>query len=379
MIKILFIHNKLVCGGAEQALFDLVCLLDKTKFDATVLEQCEGGIWTEKFRSAGIRVVSPWSCQKTSKNPFVKLTNYVKRKRIKSAMEQDGKGLIDACLDTEFDIIVSYHVISQPYVGFSGKAKTIMYIHSDMASNALFYENIIGKVDIMRRFDRIICVSEAARKSFETFTHIAGNVHVCLNPLNSDHIRQLAQESVQIESDLPIVVAVGRLAPEKGYDRLIRIHKKVYDDGIKHKLVIVGDGAERAHLTDIIYEVKAQDSAVLVGYTENPYPYMSRCRFVVCSSFTEGLPVIAMEALALGTPVVSAIPSIGELFGGEVCGIVTENDDISLECGFRRMLTDSDFYQKAKSGAQRRSAFFDGKSMASRVEKEFFDLMENHG
>lgn len=97
---------------------------------------------------------------------------------------------------------------------------------------------------------------------------------------------------------------------------------------------------------------------------------------MVCPSYTEGLPVISMEALCLGIPIVSAVPSIGEIFGDEVCGLITENDNNSLEAGIRRMLTDDAFYQMPKAGAKNRSAFFDGKRMVKEVEELFLDLMK---
>ena len=92
------------------------------------------------------------------------------------------------------------------------------------------------------------------------------------------------------------------------------------------------------------------------------------------SSYTEGLPVISMEALSLGVPVVSTIPSIGEVFGDETCGIVAENNNASLEEAVRRMLTDEDFYAQAKAGAMKRSAFFDGKRMVQQIEELFLEL-----
>ena len=49
MIKILFIHSQLVCGGAEQALFDLVTQMDKTKYKITVLVQFEGVFGNKDF------------------------------------------------------------------------------------------------------------------------------------------------------------------------------------------------------------------------------------------------------------------------------------------------------------------------------------------
>ena len=171
--------------------------------------------------------------------------------------------------------------------------------------------------------------------------------------------------------------AVGRLAEEKGFDRLIRIHKNILDMGIPHRLVIVGDGPEKEHLTRIIKEAGIKDSVIMPGYTINPYPYMKKSMFLVCSSYSEGLPVVAMEALSLGIPVVSAYPSIGELFGEEVCGIITSNDDDSLRKGMIQMLTDEKYYLLAKKGAEKRSGIFDGRQMAREIENIFINLTTN--
>ena len=59
-----------------------------------------------------------------------------------------------------------------------------------------------------------------------------------------------------------------------------------------------------------------------------------------------------------------------------MCGIVTENDNRSLEAGIRRMLTDEVFYEQAKAGAVRRSSFFDGKRMVKEIEDMFLQLVE---
>ena len=113
------------------------------------------------------------------------------------------------------------------------------------------------------------------------------------------------------------------------------------------------------------------------GYQVNPYPYMKQSDFVVCPSYTEGLSIIGMEALLLGVPVVSAILTIGELFGDEICGVVTENDDASLESGIRKVLTGREFYLRAKDGAEKRSKFFDGKRMVKEIEEGFINLVNS--
>ena len=78
-IRIVFVHDQLVCGGTDQALFDLVQLLDKEKFEVSVFAQKPGGPWDEKFTDAGIRLWYDYSCRKPTFNPITKIGNIVKQ------------------------------------------------------------------------------------------------------------------------------------------------------------------------------------------------------------------------------------------------------------------------------------------------------------
>ncbi len=377
MIRVLFIHYKLVCGGAEQALYDLICLMDKSKFDITVLAQVEGGEWEQKFRDAGIKVIYEHSCQIASSTPMIKLKNFIIRRKLRKALQNNGRSLIDKCFPNQFDLIVSYHIGRKFETAFAENCKTIKYIHGDVDTNEDYREDIIKIKPLLNRYDRIICVSQKAKKGFCKLINTTDFVEMHYNPLNSKNVLMLSNQSINVDFNEPTICAVGRLGTEKGFSRLVFIHKRLLDKGFKHKLIIVGDGDERKHIEEIIRGTKTQDSVIMAGYQSNPYPYMKNCRFMVNSSYTEGLPVIAMEALALGTPIVSAVPSIGELFGDEICGIITENDDESLENGIEKMLSDEDFYQKAKRGAEARSSIFDGQAMVKEIEDLFINVMNN--
>lgn len=375
-IKIVFIHDRLVCGGTDQALFDLVRLLDKDKFDVTVFAQKHGGPWDAKFADAGIRVLYDFSCRKATWNPVVKLGNIVKKLRTQAAYRRNGEGLLDVCYPEDADILVTYSAWDHILCGFNKKAKSIKYIHGNMETNQAFRELILRDRELLPQYARIICVSQLATEAFLNHTGIRENVEFCFNPMDSDHVRKLAAEPVDLPDDLPMICAVGRLSPEKGFERLIVIHKRLVEQGIAHRLVIVGDGKDEDYMKRIIYAMDAQDTVILAGYQANPYPFMKRSRFVVCSSFTEGLPVIAMEALCLGVPMVSAVPSVAEAFGDEECGLITENDNRSLMEGIRNVLTDEAYYQKLKQGAENRSRYFDGNRMVKEVEKIFLSVME---
>lgn len=374
-IRIVFVHHRLVCGGAENALFDLVNLLDKEKFDITVFAQRNDGIWDEKFRNAGIRVIYDYSCRKATWNPVVKAGNIVKKLKTAKAYQNGGAGLLDVCIPEGADIVVSYNVWENEELVFARNAKTVKYIHGDPGTNPDYRDEAIHHKELLSRFDRIICVSRSAWQAFREISGLAKGVELHYNPMNSDLVRQKAQEPVDFPEDVPVICAVGRLSREKAYERLLVIHRRLLDQGVRHKLMIVGDGPDREYLDRLIRAMDLQDSVMMAGYQSNPYPYMRKSRFLVISSYTEGLPVISMEALSLGVPVVSTIPSIGEVFGGETCGIVSQNDNSSLEKSIFRMLTDEAFYAEAKAGAEKRSSFFDGKRMVQEIEDLFLELM----
>ena len=374
-IKIAFVQHELLVGGAEKALFDLIQLMDKSKFDITVFAQRDTGPWDDKFREAGIHLIFDYSCRKATFNPVTKTGNIIKKLKTMKAYREGGKGLLDVCCPG-MDIVVSFSAWENEELVFAKGAKTVKYIHGDVSTNTQFRDEALSPMEMLARFDKIVCVSEAARKAFVAHTGIADTVEMHFNPLDSETVLKGAEVQVDLPQDVPVICAVGRLSAEKGFERLVYIHKRLLDQGVYHKLVLVGDGVDRGFIERMIQMTGTEDTVILAGYQSNPYPYMKQCKFLVNSSFTEGLPVIAMEALCLGTPIVAAVPSVGEVFGDEKCGLITENDTPSLEAGIKKALTDEAFYAEMKAAALRRSAYFDGKRMVSEVEDMFLRMME---
>ena len=376
-IKIVFIVHQLNKGGMESALFNLISLMDKDKFDITVFTVIGWGEWEDKFRDSGFCVIDQFARLKEPTGFFSKLSNILRIKMIDIIKKINCKKLLSVSSTKKFDIVVSYQVYS-PYgrIGFPRKAKTIKYVHGNVASNAhyrlmqqqLKYEN--------KKYDRIICVSDDAKKAFMNLTGRTDNILTVFNPINGENILKRSEEDFDLRNSsiTNYICAVGRLSPEKGFERLVNVCNRLIYDGLKPKLVIVGDGAERNKLTNLVKSLGLTEYIELIGHKDNPYPYIKNSLFTVLPSLTEGLPVVAMESLCLGIPIVSTYPSAGELFGDEICGIITENDDDSLYQGMKTMLTNSEFYKKSKKGAENRSAFFRGATMVRKVESVFFEL-----
>jgi colanic acid/amylovoran biosynthesis glycosyltransferase len=123
------------------------------------------------------------------------------------------------------------------------------------------------------------------------------------------------------------LISVGRLSPEKGHVGLLEAFSKVRASGIDADLVLVGDGPERARIEQTIVSLGLQTHVFLTGRLaeEDTLAQMARADVLILASFMEGLPVVLMEAMALGLPVIaSRVAGIPEL--------VTDNEQGLLFC-----------------------------------------------
>lgn len=370
MNKILFVHYSLVCGGVESALLNLCSMLDKSKYDITVLEYYGwGNKLRPQFDEAGIRVISPYSSLSPGVNIFEKVRNVCKQKYIQIRLDNNK-----VYIDESYDLIV-YFQVTGVRVKCRSNPKIITYIHGDIATNIAYRRSIFEHYKYIVESSRIVCVSELAKESLKKIAGIAENTVVAYNPIDTAHIKDLANEGIVEEINRPYICAVGRLFPEKRFDLLIKIHKNIIDKGILHDLVIVGEGKEREKLEKIIVGMNIEKTVHMVGFKDNPYPYIKNSLFTVCSSETEGLHVVSMESLILGRPVVSSFPTVAELFGKEKCGIVTDVIEENLGKAIAEMLSNEDLYEKSIEAARKRSCYFDSENMVKKIEEIYDDVI----
>jgi colanic acid/amylovoran biosynthesis glycosyltransferase len=122
--------------------------------------------------------------------------------------------------------------------------------------------------------------------------------------------------------DQPQLVCVGRLCEQKGHLLLLEAARQLAALGLAFKLVLVGDGPLRPQIEQLIVRHGLQDQVEITGWASNHavQQHILASRAMVLPSFAEGLPVVVMEALALGRPVISTyVAGIPELVEPE-CG-----------------------------------------------------------
>jgi glycosyltransferase involved in cell wall biosynthesis len=141
----------------------------------------------------------------------------------------------------------------------------------------------------------------------------------------------------------PVLVGIGRLDLQKDFPTLIRAFAHLRQQRAA-RLLILGEGTDRHQLEALVRELGVTDDVALPGFVNNPYAYLARASAFVLSSIYEGLPTVVIEALALGTPVVSTDCRSGPreiLEGGQLGRLVPIQDPQALAAAIAATLDEA--------------------------------------
>lgn len=161
-----------------------------------------------------------------------------------------------------------------------------------------------------RRADVIISQSKGMSRDIIAFMEAdIRKVHLVHNPTITPSIFKQAQQPAHHiwfdQKDTPIILAGGRLKPQKDFATLIHAFVKVKRQISDARLVILGEGPQRQELENLVVQLGIAKSVELVGFQKNPYAFIAMADVFVLSSQYEGLPNILIEALALGKEIVA--------------------------------------------------------------------------
>jgi glycosyltransferase involved in cell wall biosynthesis len=160
------------------------------------------------------------------------------------------------------------------------------------------------------RYERVICVSDDLLESCLALGIPARNCVLLENGIDTaEYARRQTTEEAKVALGLPtegfVIGAVGRLSGEKGFDVLIRSIHVLVSRGLDARLVIVGEGSERANLKRLVRELDLGARVRLAGWQADVRGYFEAMDVFALSSLREGLPNVLLEAMALEVPVVS--------------------------------------------------------------------------
>ena len=193
----------------------------------------------------------------------------------------------------------------------------------------------------------IITVSAGVRSDLiDTFGISPDQVRTIYNPVVSASILEYAKAPVAhpffAPQSPPVVLSAGRLTEQKDFPTLIRAFAQLRAH-IDCRLVILGEGKNLSQLAELAQAMGIGDDVSFPGFAANPYAYMSRASLFVLSSAWEGLGNVLIEALTVGTPVVSTDCRYGPreiLADGKYGPLTPVGDESALAAAMQAVLED---------------------------------------
>lgn len=197
--------------------------------------------------------------------------------------------------------------------------------------------------------DSIVAVSRGTARDLAKVLAIPPRTIDCIyNPIISDALIAASREPVAhrwfadpaMSIAVPVVIAVGRLEPQKNFALLIRAFAALRDTR-RARLMILGDGSERAMLERLVHDLALDDDVAMPGFAANPHAYVAKAALLVLSSDFESLANVVIEAMAVKTPVIATDCPSGPaeaLDGGRYGTLVPVGDVERLTAAMHRVL-----------------------------------------
>lgn len=372
MIKILFLIHDLGQGGAEKVLVNLVNNMDRLKFDITVMSLFGGGV-NEQFLKPEIKYLTVYKKSIPGNSKIMKLFS--------------PQMLHQLFIKEKYDIEVSY--LEGPTARIisgckSVNTKLISWVHGEQHTRkfaSLSFRSEIEAEQCYSRFNRHIFVADNVRQDFLSLYPQNSPCAVLYNTVEADTIIEKSKDDAPelLDDNAIRLVSTGSLKDVKGFDRLLRIIKRLKEEGKRVHLYLLGKGPLKEQFEKFISDNSLSDSITLLGYHTNPYKYVAKCDLFVCSSYREGFSTAATEALIVGTPVITTLVSgMREMLGeNNEYGVVVANENEALYAGIRQLIDNPALLTHYRRQAQIRGKMFSTENTVRAVEAMIEELYAN--
>lgn len=327
MKKIMFGITGLTLGGAERVLVDLANELSKD-YDITIFTIYAGGE-LEKELNDKVKLKSIYDVSYIQLSKIQKLTIPLKLLFRKSKIY---KKYIKGNYDVEIAFLEG--PITRLFSVKNDKVNKIAWIHNDISFvfGDGFKAKLKRKIDnkIYSKYKTLIFVSKENLNNFnKTYPDIKVDKKVIYNYINKDNIIKKADmyEPNEIDINNKNFLTVARLVPQKGIDRIIRVHSKLIEQGLEHYFYVIGDGPEKDRLNKLIEENNVKDTFILLGKKENPYPYIKKVDYFCLFSKFEGYGMVLEEAKILNKPILITDTAAREAVEGYNRAEIAENTE----------------------------------------------------
>ncbi|MRM82832.1 glycosyltransferase [Riemerella anatipestifer] len=228
------------------------------------------------------------------------------------------------------------------------QSKKIIWIHNDLRKTE-FHNYTDDEIRKFFGYDKIMVISEHIQKDFDGLAQNETEKNKIVriyNPLDTQEILNKSKVEELPKPVLPTFVSVGTVFPQKGFDRLLKVHKRLLDEGLPHRVQILGDGYDFDNIQKLKTELGVDSTAEMLGFTDNPYPYFKNADFYILSSRYEGYPTVLFEAITLRKNIIATdVSGVREMLLDGELGLVVDNSEEGIYQGMKKALTNLQHFQ----------------------------------
>ena len=335
MKKLLFITWSVSYGyGTEKSLADVLNRMDGSEYDISVLPLFKNS--DNCIFNKNIRVLPPlidytsrnFDEEKALNNYYSLLSNPLRFNRL---------------LNDKYDCVIACNHNAPSYFAscIKGGAK-LLWIRGDMRKldykqfdpNTDQYRTVKKEYEmqakVLKYFDFIAVISDVAQRTLSELFGITENVVKISNSVDSEKMKLFSCEKIKVPRKA-MFISLGRLDYNKNQILLLKAAcevKKKRDDFMAY---LLGDGEERPTLEEYIRKNDLEKNVKILGFIENPYPYIKNSTATVLTSLSEGFSLVLVESVMLDTPIISTDVGVArELIDKYKCGELISYDEKEL-------------------------------------------------
>lgn len=313
--RLLFLITQFDTGGAQAQALLRLSHLDASRYDVTLcVLTAQVGYLLDRVRARGIRVIVAGLEQIP--------TPYGKLQRLRQIIDAERP-----------DVVTGMLFADHTYGMLASVLADVPLVVADMQNERASLRSYSPGIRVAQMIclgvcaDVIVGCSARVRDSYVgAWPWMAGRARAILNSIDPSEA-PAPRENVSTEPLRVRIGTLGRLMAQKHHDLLLRAAARVVARHPDARFAIAGDGPLRAALEQRIRTLGLEQHVELNGETKAPYEFLNSLDVFVLSSLWEGLPVVAMEAMTCGVPVVSTRVGGVEEIVDESTGLLCPPDD----------------------------------------------------
>jgi len=241
--------------------------------------------------------------------------------------------------------------------------------------NAIFRKTVRFLID---RADRVVAQSNNTRSNAKRFYKPKGEVQIIPLAFHPPEIPSISRSELKLDDSDFLLITVGRLIKRKSIDTILRALSQIEIE--KVKLLIMGDGPEREHLTSLVEQLELKHRVTFLGYVSDfeKYKFLALSDLFILTSLHEGFGIVFLESMYCGLPIVCTNHGgqVDFLKDGENAILINVGDVNACADAIKRFYRDKEFYLKCSSNNRKKVMDFFADHVADQYMHLFHEIID---